>query len=62
MTRLHIRQRLKAALFALAEPPTVTIHLRPRHRAEEVEINHCMHPHVLARRLRIIADRLERTS
>ena len=61
MSRLHIRQWLKAALFTLAEPPTVTIHLRPRHRAEEVEINHGMHPHVLARRLRLIADRLERT-
>ena len=62
MTRLHLRQRLKAALFALAEPPTATIHIRPRHRAEEVEIHHCMHPHALARRLRIIADRLEKTA
>ena len=61
MTRIHLRQRLRAGLLAFSEPPTVTIHLRPRHRAEEVEIHHCMHPHVLARRLRLIADRLERT-
>ena len=61
MTRLHLRQRLRAGLLAFSEPPTATIHLRPGSGTEEVEINYCMHPHVLARRLRLIADRLERT-
>jgi hypothetical protein len=62
VTRLHIRQRLRAGLLAFSEPPTATIHLRPGSGTEEVEVEHSMHPHVLARRLRLIADRLERTS
>jgi len=60
MTRLHLRSRLRAALFALADPAAATITIRPLASAEQVEVEHSMNRHALARRLRVIADRLER--
>jgi hypothetical protein len=59
MTPLHLRARL-SALLAGHRHHSISISIRQIPGGEQVEVRHGMHPHVLARRLRILAERLEK--